>query len=100
MIKDYDHSEEYETEILPIIHQLLLACEKNSLPMFVSIAVVNKDNETIYKNEMLSAFAENVELYKDHISDHACISDNWAVSPLPVSDNLNIDEDTEKMLFD
>lgn len=63
----FDKTDEYETEIINLVFKLRAACNRNKIPMFLSLAVKNDKNGTVYKNEMVSADSLGYKLQDDHL---------------------------------
>ena len=78
---EYNKEKEYDTRIKEYVKTILLICEQEKIPVFMSFAVANENNETTYVNEMVSAGFENVVLYDDHIARHALVVNGFDVTP-------------------
>lgn len=61
----YDKSDGYKNDIEPIVNNLLLACSKEKIPVFVTMAVKNTDEGTEYMTSMISATVNGVVLEND-----------------------------------
>ena len=78
---EFNKKEEYERHIKDNVKQILLACDHYHIPVFMSFAMANKNGETTYENEMLSAAAEGVVLSDDRLVKHALVMDGFSVVP-------------------
>lgn len=67
-IKYYDKEKVYEEKILPLILELKTVCSAEKMPMFVSVAVSNSENETHYENDAVLA-STGVRLTDNRIAD-------------------------------
>lgn len=66
-ISRYDKTEEYENEVMELAFQLRKVCNRLKIPMFLSICVKNDNKESVYKNEMVSAVSEGIQLQDDKL---------------------------------
>ena len=64
---DFDRTKEYETEIADLLFKLRAACNRNKMPMFVSVCVKNNDKESVYKSEMVGTVSSGIKLTDDKI---------------------------------
>lgn len=63
----YDYKEVYEEEILPHIKEVMRVCRQYRIPVFLTIPIQNKENETTYETEILTPGSEGICLYQDNI---------------------------------
>ena len=61
----YDKKAEYKSTIAPILKQLIKECTKNKIPMFVSFAPANDEEETTYVNDGVLTGSMNITLKDD-----------------------------------
>ena len=66
-ITRFDKTEEYESEIIDLITQLRISCNRNKIPMFVSICIKNDEHGSLYKNEMVGAASSGINLKDDKL---------------------------------
>ncbi len=63
----FDKRKVYKNEIEPLVRKLKIACSIEKMPMFVTVAVANNENETKYENDMILSVA-GVELQDNNIN--------------------------------
>ena len=61
----FDRTAEYNNEIIDLVLKLRSACNRNKIPMFVSLCVKNDEKGSTYKNEMVSAVSSGSDLEDD-----------------------------------
>lgn len=88
----FDKTDIYENEVLPIVEHLRMVCSKNEIPMFLTIAVKNDDNGTVYKNEMISAVSAGIHLKNEHLVNHVNVMNGFDTVPKKEFDTFDIDE--------
>ena len=71
----------YNSKIKPLVKKIQLACDEYKLPMFMTFAVENTPNHTVYVNEMHSAAACETVLTNDRLVKHALILNDFEVVP-------------------
>ena len=71
----------YNESIKKLVGQILIECDHNKIPVFMTFAVKDGRNGTVYKTEMLSAAAEEVTLKDDRIAKHALVMNGFDVVP-------------------
>lgn len=64
----YNKQKLFDEKVLPIIQQLKTVCNINRLPMFISVAVENQPNKTVYRNDAVLA-STGVHLEDNRIAD-------------------------------
>lgn len=64
----FDLSKRYSAEIAPLVQELKEKCYALGMPMFFCAAVAENENETSYRNEMLSAEIVRQNLKDDRIA--------------------------------
>lgn len=63
----FDKTEEYESEVIDLVTKLRVVCNRNSIPMFVSVCIKNDEKGTTYKNEMVGAASSGIKLTDDKL---------------------------------
>lgn len=63
----FDKTAEYEDGIIDLITQLRIACNRNDIPMFVSVCIKNDEHGSVYKNEMVGAASSGIKLEDDKL---------------------------------
>lgn len=82
---DYSKRDVYESTIREHVKKVLLLCEREGIPMFMTFALENTKNGTNYVVEMLSAASEGVTLKDDHIAKHALVVNGFELIPKKAS---------------
>ena len=77
----YDKKEYYKEKIAPLIKEIKLLCDREHIPMFISIPIQDDGRDTIYQSSMLSCAAVGVKLSDDHLPKFACILNGFDVVP-------------------
>lgn len=89
MKKTYDKTEIYTNEILPVLKQLAILCQKEEIPMFMAFAVSNNADGTVYKTQMASPELLNIDLTNDKLTSMLLLlQDGFMVSRgnLPIAE--------------
>lgn len=87
----FDKTEEYNEEILDLVTKLRIACNRNKIPMFVSICVKNDENGTLYKNEMVGAASSGIKLNDDKLVKFVNVLNGFET--IPKRDEVDYDFD-------
>ncbi len=87
---DYDKSELYENEIVPKLKELTILCKINRLPFIFSCCPVNKDGESVYKNDGVLTGSSELRLYDDRFVKFLLILRGANVAPL---NDISLDDD-------
>lgn len=87
----FDKTEEYESEIIDLVTQLRIACNRNKIPMFVSICIKNDENGTKYKNEMVGAASSGIKLNDDKLIKYVNVLNGFET--VPKREEVEIDFD-------
>ena len=74
---NYSKKAIYNSKIKPLVKKIQLACDEYKLPMFMTFAVENTPNNTVYVNEMHSAAACETVLTNDRLVKHALILNDF-----------------------
>ena len=48
----YDKTEIYAKDIAPLVKQILLLCDQNQIPAFITMAVRDDGKETVWQSKM------------------------------------------------
>lgn len=88
----YSEKEIYENKIHDCVRKILVVCAEHKIPVFMTFAVADDGEKTIYKNEMLSAKALDQDLSNDQIAKHALVTDGFDVVP-EVKDPVYIEDE-------
>ena len=66
-LSDFDKTKEYNDEIIDLVAKLRIACNRNKIPMFVSVCIKNDEKGSVYKNEMVGTASAGIKLTDDRI---------------------------------
>lgn len=77
----YNRQQEYDQTIAPVVEQLLKACNRANIPVFVTACISNEHGRSEYRSKMLSASALGLELYSDTFVNHACVMRGFTTVP-------------------
>lgn len=91
---EFSKKDIYDKKIKEHVKQILLICEQERLPVFMTFAVSDTGSETTYVNEMVSAGAAGIELSNDQLYNHVLVTNGFRVLP-PVKNVLDIEEEME-----
>lgn len=80
-ITTYDKTDIYETEVLKRVQELLRLCNKEQMPIFISVAVKNDEEGTEYKNEMYASATNNVFLTDDLFPNFVNVTNGFRTVP-------------------
>ena len=89
----YDKKEAYDNDLRPLIKQILLICDREKIPVFMSFAVKNDDEGTEYEAELLSAPSQGHRLTDDLLTQYAMVQNGAKVVPravYPKLENYNL----------
>lgn len=82
---EYSKKAVYDENIKEFVKKVVLLCEKEKIPMFMTFALENDSKHTDYVVEMLSAASEGRSLKDDRIVKHALIVNGFEVVPKKTS---------------
>lgn len=88
----FDKTQEYNDEILDLVVKLRIACNRNKIPMFVSICTKNDEKGTVYKNEMVSAASSGIKLKDDKLVEFVKILNGFKAVPNVDDFDIEFDE--------
>lgn len=95
--KYFDKTEIYESKIAPLVEELILQCNKERLPLFISIGVANSEKETIYKSDLLSPFTYGFSVTDDKSTEYLNVINGFKTY-LPVGASAENDNDMHDIL--
>ena len=78
---EFNKTDIYENEIEKKIYELLRLCNKEQLPVFVSVAVKNDEEGTLYKNEMFASATNNIFLKDDFFPNFVNVTNGFRTIP-------------------
>lgn len=90
-VTEFDASEIYEKEILDLITKLRIVCNRNKVPMFVSVCIQNNKNESVYKNEMVGAASSGITLKDDKLVKYVNVLNGFDTVPKKETDEFEFD---------
>ncbi|MBR2301766.1 MAG: hypothetical protein IKA41_07445 [Bacteroidaceae bacterium] len=73
-VTPFDKSQEYRSEVYPIIRELIKICSLRDIPMFVSCCIQNDESGTVYKHSSVTADTHGLTLSKDFFPDFALVT--------------------------
>lgn len=91
-ISHFDKTKEYEEEILDLVTKLRIACNRNKIPMFVSVCIKNNDKETVYKNDMVGAASSGIKLKDDKLVKFVNVLNGFNTVPKNLVDEFDFDD--------
>lgn len=65
MITKFDKTDVYEAEIKERIEELKILCNRENIPMFITLCVKSNNKETVYENDMIGTYANGINLKDD-----------------------------------
>ena len=78
----FELSTEDKKELDMILKNLQEFCMLHRIPMFVSVAIANKENETAYNNVVYNSKSHNIYLHDDKFAKYMLIANGFeAVAP-------------------
>lgn len=81
MITNYNRQPDYDSKIKPVLTELMLLCSELSIPAFISLAVQNDMDKTIYVNDMISAPNLGITLKENKFFDYVNILNGFITVP-------------------
>ena len=78
---NYNKNDIYETEVVKKIQELLRICNKEQLPIFVSVAVKNDENGTEYKTDMFASATNDIFLKDDYFPNFVNVTNGFRTVP-------------------
>lgn len=91
-VNNFDKTEEYEKEIMDLIAKLRIACNRNKIPMFVSVCVKNDEHNSIYKSEMIGTASAGRKLTDDKIIKFVNVLNGFETIPKREDPLYNFEE--------
>lgn len=86
----YDKKEEYKKNCVKLVDELCNTCTRLGIPIFISAAVENNDNETIYQNDGYMAGSSSIVLHDDKFGMYVMVAGG----------NCKVVSDEEDMVLD
>lgn len=81
----------YEDNIAELVQKLIIECEKNSLPMYISCCVENSEYGAEYIRECRGTGSNGNILIDDQIATHLCVANGFKVAPVSNIPSLEAD---------
>lgn len=88
---NFDKKKEYEDGIIDLVTKLRIACNRNNIPMFVSICIKNDEYGSVYKNEMVGAASSGIKLHDDKIIKFVNVLNGFETVPKREEVEVNLD---------
>lgn len=89
----FDKTDVYKDEIQDLVAKLIIACNRNKVPVFVSVCVKNDENGTTYKNEMVSAASSDIHLKDDMLVRFVNVLNGFIT--VPTKDEVEVEFETD-----
>jgi len=77
----YDKKSVYQHKIRPLLKELLLICNDNSIPVFIDMAIANDKDGTTYETEFHSSGSYGIYLHDDVLYKYALVKNGFSVYP-------------------
>ena len=77
----YDKTEIYAKDIAPLVKQILLLCDQNKIPVFITLALRDDGKETTWYSEMISSMNADRELANDLLPKFVNILNGFDMVP-------------------
>lgn len=90
-ISRFDKTHEYESEVIDLVTQLRIVCNRNKIPMFVSVCIKNDENGTKYKSEMVGAASSGITLTDDKLIGFVNVLNGFDTVPKREEIDFNFD---------
>ncbi len=78
---EFDKTDAYETQVLKKIQELLRLCNKEQMPIFISVAVKNDEKGTEYKNDMFASATNDIFLKDDLFPNFVNVTNGFRTVP-------------------
>ena len=78
---DFDKTDVYETQVLKKVQELLRLCNKEQMPIFISVAVKNDEKGTEYKNDMFASATNDIFLKDDFFPNFVNVTNGFRTVP-------------------
>lgn len=88
---NYDKTDVYENQVIAKVQELLRLCNKEQMPIFISVAVKNNEKGTEYRNDMFSSATNDIFLKDDYFPNFVNVTNGFRT--IPPSKIVEIDFD-------
>ena len=78
---NFDKNDTYETLVAKKIQELLRICNKEQMPIFISVAVKNDESGTEYKNDMFASATNDIFLKDDYFPNFVNVTNGFRTVP-------------------
>lgn len=87
----FDKTKVYEEQISELVERLRIVCNREQMPMFLTVCVANDKNETSYKNEMVGTKSSGLMLTDDKIIRHVNVLNGFHTVPLWEDEEIELE---------
>lgn len=91
MITKYRTEKYVEEELDKALNKVMYICQMHKIPLFISAAIENTDDETVYKNAVYSATSNYINLADDKIRKYMLVTNGY--EPVPRREVMDFDID-------
>ena len=98
---NFDQTTVFEEEIKKKVLDLKLLCIKHKIPFFVTFAVANDENDTLYKNDALIPKSSNIVLTNDLFPKHINVLNGFETVPMKTemeAEYINTDDESDDLV--
>lgn len=81
MLTKFDKREIYNDVIKEKVTDLIQACNKERMPVFISVCVKNDEDGTEYEKEMFASASNDINLKEDQIPKYVNVSNGFRTVP-------------------
>lgn len=91
MYTEFDKREVYDAVIAQKVEELIQLCNKDHLPVFITVCVKNDEKGTEYRTDMYSSASNGIKLKNDLMPNFVNVLNGFAT--VPPTDIVDIDFD-------
>ncbi len=77
---EYNKKTVYDEQLAPLVAQMRRICKLNKIPFFISTAIANSQNDTVYCNDGVLPGSNFVKLHDDNMRKYLLVSRGAEVS--------------------
>ncbi len=87
----YDFTKQYEEEITPLLRQVFLLCHQYGIPLFMTFAVGNDEEETTYRTQQISCINVDRKLTRNYIPRLIDVMNGFEIVPFRTDKDEDLD---------
>ncbi len=91
----YDKTELYAKDIAPLVKQILLLCDQNQIPAFITMAVRDDGKETVWQSKMISSMNADRKLSNDYLPKMVNVLNGFDLVPYLDQKAIDMEVHTE-----